>query len=103
MDVSLRVDGPQLDSVDVSRSTMLERHSRLDAPAAAAAAAADLSPKVSEKNKSERLSQNLFEASHCRCPSCSGGSYRFWCKRRRCCSWSSSAATVDCCFQPVRS
>lgn len=58
MDVSLRVDGPQLDSVDVSRSTMLERHSRLDAPAAAAAAAAaDLSPKVSEKNKSERLSQ----------------------------------------------
>lgn len=44
--MSLRADGPQLDSTEDRRSTMLERHSRLEAPA-------DLSPKLSEKRKTE--------------------------------------------------
>lgn len=39
--MSLRVAGPQLDSTEDRRSTMLERHSRLEAPAA-------LSPKLSD-------------------------------------------------------
>lgn len=33
VDVSLRPAGPQLDSTEDRRSTMLERHSRLEAPA----------------------------------------------------------------------
>ena len=45
--MSLRADGPQLDSTEDSRSTMLERHSRLEAPA-------DLSPRLSEKGENRR-------------------------------------------------
>lgn len=40
--MSLRDAGPQLDSTEDRRSTMLERHSRLEAPGA-------LSPKLSDK------------------------------------------------------
>lgn len=52
--MSLRAAGPQLESAVERRSTMLERHSRLEAPAG-------LSPKLSDKGKGRvGISQDGF-------------------------------------------